>query len=159
MLYEFKSRATGSVVMTQPVAERVLEIIGKEPGPKGIVTVDQMPEAIAALEKAVAEERARQAQADAPDPAAAPTPGGNFGAPGEESRGIMDALGAADDGIPYAGRRHAARATGAQSPSDDDEDDPHGDPRYAITLAQRAWPFVEMMKAAHKAGKDITWGI
>ena len=39
MIYEFTSRATGNMVMTQPVAERLLKLIGKHPGPQGIITV------------------------------------------------------------------------------------------------------------------------
>lgn len=65
MLYEFKSKATGSVVMLSPVAERLLAIVGKEPGPKGIFTVDQMAPAIAALRAAVAREKAALAEAGA----------------------------------------------------------------------------------------------
>ena len=52
MLFEFKSRATGSVIMTADVGKKVLPLIGKTPDPKGIITVDQMPGAIAALEAA-----------------------------------------------------------------------------------------------------------
>ena len=52
MLFEFKSRATGSVVMTNDVGKKVLPLIGKSPEPKGIITVGQMPAAIAALEAA-----------------------------------------------------------------------------------------------------------
>ncbi|MDP3085998.1 MAG: DUF1840 domain-containing protein [Rubrivivax sp.] len=29
----------------------------------------------------------------------------------------------------------------------------------AVTLRQRAWPFVEMMQAAHASGDAITWGV
>ena len=64
MLYEFKSKATGSVVMTGPVAERLLAIAGKAPGPRGIFTVEQMGPAIAALQAAVAREKAESAGAD-----------------------------------------------------------------------------------------------
>ena len=56
MLFEFKSRATGSVVMTADVGTKVLPLIGKTPDPKGIITVDQMPGAIAALEAACTRE-------------------------------------------------------------------------------------------------------
>ena len=56
MLFEFKSRATGSVVMTSDVGKRVLPLIGKTPDPKGIITVSQMPAAIAALEAACRQE-------------------------------------------------------------------------------------------------------
>lgn len=52
MLFEFKSRATGSVIMTADVGKKVLPLIGKTPDPKGIITVDQMPGAIASLEAA-----------------------------------------------------------------------------------------------------------
>lgn len=52
MLFVFKSRATGSVVMTNDVGKKVLPLIGKSPDPKGIITVAQMPAAIAALEAA-----------------------------------------------------------------------------------------------------------
>ena len=58
MIYEFKSRATGSVVMTGPVAERLLGIVGKAAGPTGIFTVEQMGPAIAALKAAVEQDEA-----------------------------------------------------------------------------------------------------
>ncbi|MFT3800489.1 MAG: DUF1840 domain-containing protein [Burkholderiaceae bacterium] len=57
MIYEFKSRATGNLVMTQDVAERLLGIVGKSPGPTGIITAEQIPGAIEALERAVAREK------------------------------------------------------------------------------------------------------
>ena len=34
MLYEFKSRATGTITMTDSVGRQVLEIIGKSPDPR-----------------------------------------------------------------------------------------------------------------------------
>jgi cyclopropane-fatty-acyl-phospholipid synthase len=97
MIYEFKSRRTGSVVMTQPVAESILQVICKAPGPTGIITVDQMPAAIAALERAVA---------------------------------------------------------AARGPAQEDED---GKP--VIGLGQRAYPFVDLLKAALAAKVDVTWGV
>ena len=42
MMYKFKSRATGDVLMTQPVGERVLAIIGKPPAPQGIVVAPEL---------------------------------------------------------------------------------------------------------------------
>ncbi|MCP5265810.1 MAG: DUF1840 domain-containing protein [Burkholderiaceae bacterium] len=68
MIYDFKSRATGTVTMLQSVAEHLLEIIGKTPGPKGIITVDQMPAAVVALRTAIEADRHRaSAPANAPD--------------------------------------------------------------------------------------------
>jgi len=53
MLYRFKSQATEDVVMLEANARQLLEIMGKSSAPKGIVTVDQIPGAIAALESAI----------------------------------------------------------------------------------------------------------
>ena len=63
MLYKFKSKTTGDVIMLQPNGRRVLEIIGKDAqGDKGIILPGQMAAAIAALEAAIAQEEAdRQA--------------------------------------------------------------------------------------------------
>lgn len=58
MLYRFKSQATADVVMLEANARQLLDIMGKSAGPKGIITVDQMPAAIAALETAVRNEGA-----------------------------------------------------------------------------------------------------
>ena len=67
MLYKFKSKATGDVIMLQPNGQRVLEIIGKhsaaEPSIKGILLPEQMPQALEALRKAVALEEAQQKEA------------------------------------------------------------------------------------------------
>jgi cyclopropane-fatty-acyl-phospholipid synthase len=59
MLYKFKSKAAGDLIMLEPNGRRVLQIIGKDPGPKGIIEPAQMPAAIAALESAIAEEEAQ----------------------------------------------------------------------------------------------------
>ena len=58
MLYTFKSKAAGNLIMLQPNGQRVLEIIGKQPGPTGIILPEQMPAAIAALQDALAREEA-----------------------------------------------------------------------------------------------------
>jgi Domain of unknown function (DUF1840) len=60
MLYKFKSKAAGDLIMLEPNGRRVLEIIGKDPGPQGIILPDQMPAALAALEQAIAREEAEQ---------------------------------------------------------------------------------------------------
>ena len=105
MLYEFKCRATGSVVMTQKVAERILSIIDKSPGPTGIIVQAQMANAIAALEQAVAQERAQ----------------------GE--------------------------------PAQDDDEWVRSNRPPPVSLGQRAWPLIEMLRAALAADREITWGV
>ncbi|MEJ7686615.1 MAG: DUF1840 domain-containing protein [Variovorax sp.] len=53
MLYRFKSQAAGDVVMLEANARQLLDVIGKPAGAKGIITVDQIPAAISALESAI----------------------------------------------------------------------------------------------------------
>lgn len=112
MIYEFKCRAAGTVVMTQKVAEQVLGIIGKEPGPQGIILPAQMPAAIRALEAAVEREREEERQA----------------------------------------KEHP-------KPASEDEERDDEERRPVVTLGQRAWPFVEMLKEAVAADREITWGV
>src|SRR6478609_6045148 len=65
MLYKFKSKATGDLIMLEPNGRQVLQIIGKDAGPTGIIQPPQMASAIQALESAMAREEADQKQADA----------------------------------------------------------------------------------------------
>jgi hypothetical protein len=53
MIYKFKSRATGDLIMLGPNGDQMLRILGREPAPQGIVDVDQLGPAIAALRDAV----------------------------------------------------------------------------------------------------------
>lgn len=117
MLYEFKSRATGSVIMTKPVAEWILQIVGKQPGPAGVITVDQIPGAVEALRQAIDREK-------------------------EELRAERRAM-----------EQTASPAAPGTSNEEVDKDD------YPVSLAQRAFPFIELLNDAHRAGKDVTWGV
>lgn len=56
MLYRFKCKATGDVVMLGPNGKRLLEILGKSTEGPGILLVEQMPAALEALRLAVFEE-------------------------------------------------------------------------------------------------------
>lgn len=107
MIYKFKSKAAGDVIMLQATGDRVLALIGKEPAAKGIIEPAQMASAMQALADAIA----------------------------------------ADD---------AARARG---PGSDDAAEDSADQRDKISLRQRAWPLVDMMKRALAADEPITWGV
>jgi cyclopropane-fatty-acyl-phospholipid synthase len=62
MLYKFKSKAASDLIMLEPNGRRVLEIVGKVPGPSGIIEPTQLDTAVKALEQAIqAEEAARKA--------------------------------------------------------------------------------------------------
>lgn len=60
MLYKFKSKATGDLIMLEPQGRQILQIIGKEPGPKGIILPEEMSQAIDDLHDAVLAEEAEQ---------------------------------------------------------------------------------------------------
>lgn len=55
-VYRFKSRETGELVMLEPHARKILQILGKEPSGPGVVLPDQMPGAVEALRAAAVEE-------------------------------------------------------------------------------------------------------
>lgn len=107
MIYKFKSKASGDVIMMADSAEPILRLIGKEPAAQGIFEVADMPAAISAIEQAVATTEA--------------TP----------SHGGADA---ADD---------ARKASSGDM----------------VSLHQRAWPLVEMLKRSHAENAVIVWGV
>lgn len=102
MLYKFKSKAAGDVIMLGPNGDQVLRLVGREPAAQGIFEVEHMPGLIAALEHAVAADDAARKQA-------------------------------ADDG-----------ETPAKS--------------EGVSLHQRVWPLIEMLRRCHAANEVITWG-
>lgn len=107
MIYKFKSKASGDVIMMGPNGDEVLRVIGKSPAPKGIIEPAAMPAAIRAIEQAVAADEAQRKQAEAEAAA--------------EGRTVS--------------------------------------PRDGVSLRQRAWPLVEMMKRAHAEDEEIVWGV
>jgi hypothetical protein len=80
MIYKFKSKATGDLIMLGPNGDQMLRLLGREPAPKGIVDVDQLAPAIAALRAAV-----RDAEAQAED-------GGDDEAVGREAVSLRQRL-------------------------------------------------------------------
>lgn len=65
MIYKFKSKAAGDVIMLGPNGDQLLRLIGKEPAPKGIIEAATMPAAMAAIERAIAADEQARAQAEA----------------------------------------------------------------------------------------------
>jgi hypothetical protein len=62
MLYKFKSKVTGDLIMLAPDAKRLLKIMGREDQVKGLFLAEQLKAAIEALEKAVVLEEAEGSQ-------------------------------------------------------------------------------------------------
>ncbi len=70
MPYKFKSRATADLIMLDATAQRLLALVGKDAESSGILTPEQIPAAIAALEQAVQSDDAQRAAAgNTPDDA------------------------------------------------------------------------------------------
>jgi len=107
MLFKFKSKATGDLIMLEPNGRRVLQIIGKDAQPQGIILPEQIPAAVGALEAAIAREEADQ-------------------------KAMIE----------------EAKAKGETPPRFD-----------AISLRQRAVPFLDMLRRCEKAGEEIVWGV
>jgi len=53
MLYKFKSKGAGDVIMLGPNGDQVLRLLGREPAQRGIFEVDAMAAIIAVLQAAV----------------------------------------------------------------------------------------------------------
>jgi hypothetical protein len=65
MIYKFKSKAAGDVIMMGPTGDAVLRAAGREPAPKGIFEPAALPAARAAIERAVDDDDAARAEAEA----------------------------------------------------------------------------------------------
>ena len=74
MLYKFKSKASGDLILLEPQGQQFLSLIGKTPGPQGIIEPEQMRQAIADLQEAVRLVEAEQARAVTEAQAAGQTP-------------------------------------------------------------------------------------
>ncbi|MBI3369621.1 MAG: DUF1840 domain-containing protein [Burkholderiales bacterium] len=62
MIYKFRSKATGDLIMLQPNGDAMLRAIGREPQAQGIIEPTAMAAAIGGLQRAIeADEAARQA--------------------------------------------------------------------------------------------------
>jgi len=57
MLITFRSAACANVIYFGDVAKRLMQFMGKESADAGIITVDQLPAAIAALREAIADDK------------------------------------------------------------------------------------------------------
>lgn len=55
----FGSEVGPDIMMFDDVAHRMMDLMGKEHAARGVVTVEQLPEAVARLKAAVAEDRSR----------------------------------------------------------------------------------------------------
>jgi hypothetical protein len=107
--YEFKSKATGRLILLGRSGAQLLRVIGKEPSSSGIIAPAAMPTAMEAIASAIEQEEVQ-----------------------------------------------AQRQSAYGALVNDGHDASSGD---GVSLRQRAWPLVEMMKRAHRDGEAIVWGV
>jgi len=109
-LVVFRSKAAGEIYMFAETAHRLLDIIGKADSPRGVITAEQVADAVARLVAAVDAEKAQQTES--------------------------------------AHEREEAQRRGETAAKE-----------QPITLGQRAFPLIEMLRAAAKRNVDVTWGV
>jgi hypothetical protein len=64
MIYKFKSKASGDIIMMGPTGDALMRAIGREPAPKGSIEPAAMAAAMAAIEQAVLADEAARADAE-----------------------------------------------------------------------------------------------
>ncbi len=79
MIYKFKSKADGDVIMMGPNGDALLRVLGREPSSQGIIEPAAMAAAIAAIEQSVADDEAARAARPESDPEGAEPPAGRDG--------------------------------------------------------------------------------
>ena len=53
MIYQFRSKAGPDVIMLADLTQRIFDILGRPQEPRGILTIEQLPSLITALETAI----------------------------------------------------------------------------------------------------------
>lgn len=114
MLVTFKSKAAAEITMYEEHAKRILDLIRKDVK-RGVITAEETPGAIAALEAEIAESKTHPASEEVQRDVAA---------------------------------HH--NATG---------DDNEHEPAEFVSFATRAYPLLEMLRAARHGGNDVMWGV
>ena len=104
----FRSKAAADITMFAENARRIFEIIGRPESARGVITAEQVPEALQRLTAVVDEEKRQHREASA----------------------------------------HAGN----------DEPESKVSQARGVTFSQRAFPLIEMLRAAQKKNADVTWG-
>ena len=104
----FRSKAAADITMFAENARRIFEVIGRPESARGVITAEQVPDALQRLTAAVDQEKAQH------------------------------------------------RAASADAANDEPEG--QGTAARGVTFSQRAFPLMEMLRAAQKKNADVTWG-
>jgi hypothetical protein len=108
MLVTFKCRSAPDVTMLENLAQYLVGIVGKRLGERGVISHDELGEAITKLEAAIVTDKQERAEHD-----------GHF----------------------------------------HEGEDGHEHHEIPLGLAQRAFPFLDMLRLAQKENTDVLWGV
>lgn len=67
MIYQFRSKAGPDVIMLADLTQRIFEILGRPLEPRGILTVEQLPALIIALETAILKDLEERSKSNTSD--------------------------------------------------------------------------------------------
>lgn len=113
MLITFKSKAYPNVLMVQEHAQRILDLLAKDPE-RGVITAEEAPKAVQLLEHEIDESRKHPPM----------------------------------DEVEQDIKAH----------SGDAEDTDH-ETVEVVNFSTRAYPLLEMLRAARDQGSDVLWGV
>ena len=66
MIYQFRSKAGPDVIMLADLTQRIFDILGRSLEPRGILTKEQLPTLITALETAILQDLEERSKANNP---------------------------------------------------------------------------------------------
>jgi hypothetical protein len=114
MLISFTSKAAAEVTMYKEHAKRILDLLHKDVN-RGVITAAESADAVAVLEREIAETRLHTASEDV-------------------RRDVVAHHGEAGDDTDHEGME-------------------------VVSFATRAYPLLEMLRAAKAGGHDVLWGV
>ena len=114
MLITFTSKAAAEVIMYKEHAKRILDLLHKDAA-RGVITAAEAPEAVAILERVIAESRAHT---------------------------VTDSV---------------QRDVSAHHSEVREDSDHEG--MEVVSFSTRAFPLLEMLRAAKAGGNDVLWGV
>jgi septal ring factor EnvC (AmiA/AmiB activator) len=132
MLVTFKSKAAGNLYMFEENARQILDLLDKDVR-QGIITAEQTGKAIRVLEEEIARQKIEEArEKEEREREEREAEERRFYGENEEAEKEKEYL------------REKTRPEKAEVP---------------VPFSARAYPFLQMLKAAHKKEKDIVWGV
>lgn len=139
MLVIFKSKAGADIMMFEENAQQILDLFGKDTV-KGIITAEETEAAIATLEKEIVRRKQIEAEEQAERERLEQEERERLEKEKEENPDAEWEKKWEKD--PYEEKR-----------------EPPPKPEPTVSFSARSYPFLQLLKAAHKKKRDIYWGV